>query len=250
MTSFQTQYQRVHDGRGSWSVKGINQLAMEGIPFEDQFRRQFNYRTPALNKFKSMLSGRCQNPQLLVWPFSMLPGPDGNMASNDHILIVMKKDRRLVSLGTVETECRTQKDDWGDRIPRSAWPYGLTLLTRKNYRKNLFFIKHNRQLTSAFCVECNWLVARIEEGKIEAQSLDDNLARSGIVTNTQKWPLSWDVVDANLYGYKSGQNRDGHIALVESNQWHDLWIFIADKLGAFDKNGDLSVEHLTGKGSL
>ena len=238
MTNFGEHYHAVHGGRENWTGKAIDALAKEGIPFEDFFRRKVNHRTPYFGKFERAVA-RGLTTGIPVWPLSILPSPDGNCASNDHCLVIMGGDRKMRVVGRIETECRTKGGDWGDILPRSAWPYGLTLLTRKGYDRNLFFVKHNKSLTSAFCIDCRWLVSGIESGKVGSQELADALSKSGVITNGEKWIIPWSVVDANRYGAGKGKagNRGGTVCLVENGRWEDMWIFFADRLGAARDDG-------------
>lgn len=89
----------------------------------------------------------------------------------------------------------TQKNwDGSTSAMRSAWPYGLNILGRKESRDKWdLFIKHSNSCDAFFSITNKDFLAAIERGDIKLKQLSRHSLN--MKTCDEVFPISWDKVD-------------------------------------------------------
>lgn len=100
----------------------------------------------------------------------------------------------------VELECGTKQVYWTDSLPRSRWPHGCSVLSRKveNMKTGQFdlFIKYNAACTSFFAFSTKWFLAEVPLELKEYGNRHSHLQ----VTNNAFVCIPWSQIDAGGTG--------------------------------------------------
>ena len=109
--------------------------------------------------------------------------------------------------GYVMFERGHEQRNWIDKIPnRCEWPHGVRLISRKDYRNHMYWLKYSKSMLSGIMINLPWAMSIVRTAYPGDHCLP-------FETCSTFFNLSWSVIDAN---------RGQFVFTAENDDWNEI----------------------------